>query len=50
MPDDIDIFNEDDDFQRGDDEEDEDDRIIGIITNESEYLQEMHRLMFEHGP
>ena len=64
MPDDLDIYNEDDSFQRGDDYDDEDDNgdripngsdddddeFIEAIMSEPEYLQEMHRLMFEHGP
>ncbi len=64
MPDDLDIYNEDDSFQRGDDDDDEDDNddripngsdddddeFIEAIMSEPEYLLEMHRLMFEHGP
>jgi hypothetical protein len=50
MPDDLDIYNESDDFQRGDDDEDEDDELVKKIKNDPEYLQMMNYLMFVNGP
>jgi len=52
MNDDLDIFNESDDFQRGDNDEDEDDddRFVEAVINEPEYLQVMNYLMFINGP
>ena len=49
MPDDLDIFNENDDYQRGDFDDDEDDD--GELTDEEiEYLAMMHYWMFIDGP
>ena len=50
MPDDLDIFNENDDFQRGDFDDDEDDDDGELTDEDVEYLAMMHYWMFINGP
>lgn len=52
MPDDLDIYNENDDFQRGDfdDDEDEEDDGFSDPSADVEYLVAMHHWMFVNGP
>ena len=54
MPDDLDIYNEDDSFQRGDNDEDEDDddddHGYSDPSADIEYHMAMHHWMFSNGP
>ena len=48
MPDNLDIFNESDDFQRGDDEDDEDDNLVPNGTDDDDSDDEFDQIVIYH--